>query len=180
MPLSISPTETDIETSLRTFLLSVLPTGVEVVLGQVNRVPEPAVSDFVIMWPVSRERLETNLDIYHDVPLAGNTTYNMHVQVNFQLDVHGPNSADNAQTITTMFRDDYAVQNFLSTNNFPITPLYADDPRQIPFINAESQYENRWVIDAAVQADQTVTGVTTQFAQTAAMNLIVDATSLPP
>jgi len=152
--------------------------GVEVILGQVNRVPQPQSPDFIVMWAIGRERLETNVDTYQNVP--GNTAYVNHTRVNFQLDVHGPNSANNVQIITTLFRDDYAIENFIATNAFPVTPLYADDPRQMPFVNAEDQYENRWVIDAVVQADQTVTGVPTQFAAALAFNLIVNTSTLPP
>ncbi len=154
--------------------------GVDVILGQINRVPQPAGPDFVVMWAMSRERLETNVDFYQDIPSAGNTTFTNKTRVNFQLDVHGPNSAAFAQIITTLFRDDYAIQNFQNSSNFPITPLYADDPRQLPFINAEDQYENRWVIDAAMQADQVVSGVITQFAAAAAMNLIINTSTIPP
>jgi hypothetical protein len=77
-------------------------------------------------------------------------------RVDFQLDVHGPNSADNAQTISTMFRDDYAFQQF-KTQAYDIAPLYADDPKQVPFIDAEQQYETRWIVEACVQANQIVT-----------------------
>ncbi|OIN06080.1 hypothetical protein BFS86_19415 [Shewanella algae] len=76
-------------------------------------------------------------------------------KVIIQLDVHGPNSADNSQTISTLFRDDYAFQ-FFKTSGFDVAPLYADDPKQMPFLNGEQQVENRWVIDAAIQANQIV------------------------
>lgn len=73
-------------------------------------------------------------------------------EIHIQLDVHGENSADNAQTVTTLFRDQYAVQAFsdLSPN---VQPLYADDPKQVPFWNGEQQTENRWVITARLQAN---------------------------
>lgn len=81
--------------------------------------------------------------------------FEVHMQpteIHIQLDVHGENSADNAQTVTTLFRDQYAVQAFsdLSPN---VQPLYADDPKQVPFWNGEQQTENRWVITARLQAN---------------------------
>jgi len=107
-------------------------------------------------------------------PLAAGTySAEQDVEVTFQVDVHGPNASDNAQVITTMMRDPYAVAAFagaLDQNNNPIvgvTPLYASDPRQVPFINAESQYEYRWVLEACVQANQVVSGVPQQFAAAA-------------
>lgn len=91
-------------------------------------------------------------------------------EIVIQLDVHGPASADNTQTITTLFRDDYAVQQFL-TSGFDVAPLYADDPRQAPFDNAESQYEDRWIIDAYLQANMIIT-VPMQFASIVAVTLV--------
>lgn len=113
-----------------------------------------------------------------------------------QLDVHGPNSANNAVIITTLWRDNYAVEQFAqfqaappgwnqlppgggNTLVFPfnaMAPLWVEDARQAPFINAEEQYENRWVIDAKLQTNQVVT-VSQQFADTVDVGLLnVDVT----
>lgn len=95
-----------------------------------------------------------------------------------QLDVHGPNSANNAALIATTFRDEFATQFFtdIDTAIAPaglISPLYADDPRQGPFINDENQYENRWIVQATLQIDQTVT-IPLQFAS----GLTIEAVSV--
>ena len=251
MPLTLSPTQSDIQTALRAFLLNILPSGnavftatitgttlrvtsllpnsgfinigdlilgqnvapetmvqglididptsgigtylispsqnivvsttmwngIPVVAGQVNRVPEPQQGDFVSMTTLRRVWLETNVDTNSDVLPAGNKTYRQATEVTIQLDVHGPNSHDTAEIISTMFRDSYATDFFLS---YPgITPLHADDPRQVPFINAESQYETRYVVEALLQADQTVTGVPQQFADILSIDLIDVETIYP-
>lgn len=180
MPLTITPTQDQIQVVLRNFLLGILPSGVEVFQGQDNRVPEPQGEDFVVMTAIRRERIETNVDIYNDVLPSGNNTYTQNTKIIMQLDVHGPNSSDNAQIISTMFRDPYAVDAF-NGSGFVIAPLYADDPRQTPFINAEEQYEYRWTVEAEIQANQVISGVPQQFAaQLGPVNLIdVDATYPP-
>jgi len=85
------------------------------------------------------------------------TTYIMTVQ----LDFHSPDyTAGNwAQTFSNLFRDEYAVAFFeaLPPPRNAISPLYSDDAAQRPFLNAEQQYEWRWVVDAKMQVDQTVT-----------------------
>ncbi len=68
----------------------------------------------------------------------------------FQIDVHGPLSADNATAIETFFRDGSAVTAMAGTG---VTPLYADDARQSPFLNAEDQFEERWSVDVHLQID---------------------------
>ncbi len=76
-------------------------------------------------------------------------------QVDIQLDVHGPNSANNAQIISTVFWDQYAFDT-VTNYGFDIAPLYCDDPKQIPFINGEQQYEDRWVINAVLEVNPVV------------------------
>lgn len=241
---AVAPTSSQIQASLRSFLLTALPqfAAGQVVAGQANRVAEPQFSDFIVFWPLRRERIETNVDSYADVAftasIAGTTmtvsalrlgtigtgatlfgtgvaasttivsqltgtpggtgtylvspgqavpsqqmssgaeSFLQPVDVVYQLDVHGPNSSDNAQIVSTLFRDQYGVDAFASSG-FDVTPLYADDPKQIPFINAESQYETRWVVEAHMQANQAVL-LPLQFAdQVAVTPVSVDATFHP-
>lgn len=255
---SLAPTQTDIFTALRSFLLDILPSSVQVFQGQDNRVPEPILGDFVVMTPLRRERLETNIDEYLDTCFVGSVsglvltvtqmnipvpssglgqfplgigglgvseaggapvtigaqlfgvgvtdgtvitgqtsgatggvgTYTLsasqsvgsrilasgiasitqNTKVTIQLDVHGDSSANNAQTISTLFRDDFAFL-FFAALNPDIAPCYADDPRQAPFISAEQQYENRWVVEAILQVNETVS-VPQMFAGALAATLI--------
>lgn len=263
---AIGPTDQAAFLALRAFLLKILPPGTEVIKAQVNRVPEPKSADFVLMTPLRRERIETNVDDYFDVlatgtilgnvltvtavtggrlrigarlnalgmppdtiiiafgtgsggpgtyivstgqsfapssaigdfvigsspiegpilatwppssaigyfvigesPIEGPTDFTISAGVTgfmqptklvIQLDVHGPNSADNAQVITTLFRDAFAVE-AMKPN---VTPLYADEAKQIPFINDQSQYEYRWVIEAAMQINPVVAVSGVEFA----------------
>lgn len=220
----ISQTEYDMLVALRTTLLSILPTGVEVIRAEQNRVAEPPGSDFVVMTPILRERLATNTVSYIDAlfmgsiagtvltvasltqgsmsvgqpisgpgvaagtiitALAGGTggvgTYTVTpsqtapmaallggvysalapTKTTVQLDVHGPASANNAQIIGTMLRDTYACQIMASV--IDAQPLYAGEPRQAPFVNAEQQFEYRWSLDVVIQVNPTVT-VTQDFA----------------
>lgn len=96
------------------------------------------------------------------VMAAGVQTLLQPTKVTVQLDVHGPVSADNAQIITTLFRDQYAVDQF-ATSGYDVTPLYHSEPRQVPFLNGEQQIEERWVVDAVMQANPALT-VPQQFA----------------
>lgn len=233
MTIALVPNQSAILKALRTFLLGILPSKVEVILAQVNRVPEPKGKDFVLMNPVRRERLATNVDDSEDVSFTGSIvgtlltvsaidfgkikvgatvlgagvaagtsvkalgtgtggigTYAVQPSQNVveqpmasgatdimqptnvvvQIDVHGPNGSDNAQIIATLLRDEYAVEQF-ATYGVDVMPLYADDPKQLPFLNAEQQYEDRWVVEAALQANETVS-VSQQFAAALALGLI--------
>ena len=93
---------------------------------------------------------------------AGRRLTTESVQMAIQVDLYGPNSGNFAQTVSAMFRDGFAVDQFAALSP-AISPLYADEPRQLAFSDGEQQYENRWSIDVVMQVDQTVT-VPQQFA----------------
>lgn len=188
MTLQINPNQSVVFTALRSFLLglpllfdSTQQNGVVIIQGQANRAAEPKEPDHVVIWPLRAVRLETNIDTFAGgTALGPNTaiTYMQPTHFTIQLDVHGPFSMDNAQIISTLFRDQYAVDAFATANQGDIVPLYADDPRQVPFMNAEDQYENRWIIEANIQVNQLVSSVPQQSANTLQVGLI-DTDTLP-
>lgn len=227
MPVSISPTQSQINAAMRSFLLGMVPPGVEVVLGEQNRVAEPSGQDFLVFTPMFRNRIATNIDTYVDVTFVGSisgnqltitssptlqnlqvgspiygtnvapgtvitalgtgvggngtytvtpqqtvpsdliasgqTTFDQPTQITIQIDVHGPNSPDTAQTVSTLFRDQYGVDAMGGVPGI-VCPLYADDPKEVPFMNAEQQFETRWIVEAVIQVNQTVTVSGQQFA----------------
>jgi len=95
----------------------------------------------------------------------GSATSMQPIKMTIQLDVHGPLGGDNAQIISTLLRDTYGVDQF-ATSGFDVTPLYASDPKQLPFLNGEEQIETRWVVDAVLQCNPVVT-IPQQYGQTA-------------
>lgn len=226
MAATLSLTEANILKTLGNFLVSILPAGMPVFEAQLNRVSEPAASNYVSMTPMFQERLATNIDtliqalftgsiaakvltithVFDGILVAGSSlfganvttgtvvlsqisgtpggigTYSVNISqtansasvqagtktaqqytmVTMQLDIHGPASADNTQIISTMFRDEYAA-NFFEQSGYDIAPLYVGEPKQIPFQNAEQQYEFRWVLEVVMEANPIVT-VPLQFA----------------
>jgi hypothetical protein len=80
---------------------------------------------------------------------TGQTATAQSTEVVMQIDVHGPASGDNAQTIQQLFRDGYSIRAFFKGTG--VYPLYCDDPKQVPFITAASQFEDRWIIEAHLQ-----------------------------
>src|SRR5674476_248379 len=66
MTIALSPTEDDAVKALRLFISSILPANTPVVRGQVNRVPEVSSVNFIVITPVRRERIETNVDQFVD------------------------------------------------------------------------------------------------------------------
>lgn len=152
--MTAAPAENAFFVAIRAWLLSVLPDGVEVFQAQENRVPEPVGPDFVMMTMRSRSRQATNVETWDPQavdPVAVEALQSTRVVM--QLDLHGRTGSDFAQTISTLWRSDFACRALAGSG---IQPLYADDGNQIPFVNGEKQYENRWVMDIAFQASPVV------------------------
>lgn len=150
MPLSVTPLQTSTLTALRAFLMVIVPTNTQVIKGQVNRTAPPK-GDYVVMTPIHRVRMATNTTEW-DMQNSNPTTQNIYtpVQLTVQIDVHGDDAADTAGIISGLIRDTYCVQ-FMEDNDYALHPVDADDASQMPFINAQNQYEDRWVLRATLQ-----------------------------
>lgn len=112
---------------------------------------------------------------------AGARTVTQAQHLVMQLDVHGADFATagtNAAMISTLFRDPYGYDALVAVNP-AVTPLHADEPRQMPFINAEQQYETRWVVEAHLEVNQSVT-IPQQFADQLALNVVSVEATYPP
>lgn len=181
MSASIDLTEPMIFTALGAFLTDVLPMDVEVIRGQVNRVPSPNVPDYVVMWPTMRRLLSTarvTATAAGPGPELDRNHYMTPMELSVQVDVHGPASASNAQMLVTLARTEYATA-FFDARAEAVQMLAMEDPRQLAFETGEKQLEDRWVIGALLQANPVTTTVQ-QFADVVAIGLIeIDATYPP-
>lgn len=73
MSATISLTQSQIFTGLGAVLHSfgLVPPTIQIVQGQVNRVPSPAGSDYIVLWPIARNRLAMNIDTQTDIQCIG-------------------------------------------------------------------------------------------------------------
>jgi hypothetical protein len=79
---TISLTQTQIFTALVSVLNTFGLVGsngqpLMIVRGQINRVPEPKNTDFVVLWPVTRNRMAQNADAYADNQITGSIAANV-------------------------------------------------------------------------------------------------------
>jgi hypothetical protein len=161
---TISITDDTLLDLVGAFLQSILG-NLPVIRGQDNRVPQPAVSNYIAITPTRRVQLSTTR--HYDEPDDNVTLVDRAIRADFQFDVYGPSSTDNAQTLTTLLRDDYGFTAFDGTG---VSPLYCDDGRQMPLIDGEAQYEGRWMVQASFQINPAVS-TPTQFADSVAATI---------
>lgn len=174
MSATIDITEAAALAVLRGFLLSLLPTGTEVVRGEQNQVPMPVGQNWVEILPMMRRRLGTNIESYDGAAGARYAMTSMELTV--QADLFGPAAGDNSQIVKSMWRDRNATEYFGTFNG---APLFASDLRQTPFVNDQQQYEYRWSLDLVMQINPTIT-VVQEFAASLAIGLINVDAAFPP
>lgn len=113
---------------------------------------------------------------------AGLQTIMQEAEATIQLDFHASDGSagDLAQTVTTLMRDPFATSQFASqTPNYGISPLHADDARQMPFVNDQQQVEWRWIVEAMLQSDQ-VLSVPQQYADSVSVEVVSVEAAYPP
>lgn len=238
----LSPTEDDVDAAVRSALAAMLPSGTEIVRGQVNRVPEPRSENFVQFTPVHRPRLSTTTIGFADCKLIGSiagaqmtvTTVDFgkvevgarvfgvgvaaateitsqisgaaggvgvygvspsqtvaskvlacgtqsaqqKTDVVYQVEAHGRLGGDNAQRVTTLWQSQFGVDAFAALA--AASPLYASDPKQIPFVDGEKQFEDRWIVECHLQVDETVLHIPQQYADSVVVGLIDVDVNYPP
>ena len=161
-----SITQEQAMTALRALLLLVVPSGTEVVQGQVNRVPMPQGKNWCAITPTRRVAMATNeraaIPSTDPAPAAGRTDIGLSTRLDVQVDVYGPASAETTQTMVTVFRDTWAADQLAASG---LAPLYCTEPAQMPLVAGEQQYLERWTFEAAMHGN-IVTPVSTQFADT--------------
>jgi hypothetical protein len=150
MTVTIDIVDQDVYTALRSFLLSVLPINTPVIQGIVNKVSMPA-GGFVSMTSKGQERIATNINTTDSANQI--TKVNTPMTYSMQLDFYGAGSQSWAIQFQALFRDEFATRSMPKN----ITPLYSDDPMQMPLINGEEQYEQRWKVSAKMQYSPIIT-----------------------
>ena len=176
MTQAVAPTTDAWMTKVRAFVVSIVPTGTEVLRAPINRAALPK-APCVIMTPLFQKRLRTNLHTDTDPSPSpgGTTTTEMGTEAHVQLDFYGPDSNDWCAAAAMLWRDEYGC-NMLNPD---CSPLYTDDARMVPLVTGEEQYFERYSLTAVLQWNP-VTVTPQEFADTANIVLIDVDTTYPP
>lgn len=146
--------------------------------AQVDRTPMPK-GQFCILTPMRFIRLSTTsqknvvqptgnplfgfYDGYTPMNVApfanGNKnaiSYGEVRQADIQVDVYGDEAGSRAIALETIFRSQYAYDTLKEIDD-RIAPLYSSDVIQAPMINAEDQWQERYIITLSFQVHVTIT-----------------------
>ena len=177
MPATVDTTLADVYTVLGNFVLSTLGLSAgQVVQGYPNRVAMPLTGPFVVMTATANRRLRTNVDSWDETNLnPGTIQQEVGMNVSVQLDCYGPNSGEWAVILTGLLRDDVGCAALAPT----CQPLYSQDPLRAPLVDAEEQYEDKWIVRAELQYDPIIS-TAQEFADTLAIDVINVDEAYPP
>lgn len=172
---TVENTLTDVYTVLGSFIIAQLGLNAgQVVQGYPNRVAMPT-GPFVLITGMLKKRLRTNVDNYQSTtdpaPAPGPVTAEQGMQVDVVLDCYGPQSSDWSDILSTLLRDNVGCLALAPK----CQPLYADDPMRAPLVDAEAQYEDRWIVTARIQYNPITTTAQT-YATTLGPARIIDVT----
>lgn len=130
-----------------------------------NGTPTPT-GTYAIFQPAVKMRTDQGVRSYtlnSGSTIAGTVNVSRGTQYYYQLDCYGPSAPDWADTITIAWRSLWAADYFNggveaggATLAASIAPLYADEPQQLNIVNAEQQYEQRYMCKLYFQAHQVV------------------------
>lgn len=169
----ITPSNDALYVAIKTFLMSIF-TDLDInhiVQGLGNDVPMPT-DEFIMLTATAQAPLSTNHSLYGvDLQRSIRTP----TRYNVQIDCYGPTSGDRASQIVMMWRDQYGWE-ALQPN---CAPLYCTDPVQVPLVNGEENYEQRWTLTALLQFNPVVT-VPQQSATTLKVDLVEVDAQFPP
>lgn len=104
---------------------------------------------------IGKYAISASQSVASEIMYAGVRADLVGAKMSVQLDIHGPNSGSNVRIIDTLFRSEIGTDSF-ETSGLAIEPLYCDDAQQMPYVNDQKQYEDRWVMTAYLQFNAVV------------------------
>lgn len=175
MPSTIDIDDKAVFDALRAFIILVIGgggTAPEVVRAFDNGVPMPA-NPFICMRQGAIKPLEWPRSQYDRV--AGLRNFIAPKQYTIQIDCYGPDSRKWADIIHTLLYTPYGYEQFGSV----VKPLYGEDPVQMPLVNGEYQFEQRWRFNVNLQYNPTIS-TPQDFMTQAVVNVINVDSTYPP
>ena len=117
-------------------------TSASIIRGNNNRTAMPD-APFVALTELRTTALNKPIEFYYDYY----GVINEHNRIDVRIDFYGWELSDVARSVHTSFRTIWAVDKFPKG----IVPLMCSEPRKVPIINAEDQYEQRWYMEMSLQ-----------------------------
>jgi hypothetical protein len=113
-----------------------------VIQGYQNDAPLP--NNAIVMTILFEHSLDVAANYYE--PVEDKAVVQQSVEITMQIDFYGEESGDRARKLCNLWKNHYTTARLSSCQ-----PLCAKDPMQMTFINEQSRYEQRWMVELTLQ-----------------------------
>lgn len=154
----------EIITELRQFILATLPdaTTEQVIRDTQNfaALPYNAIT-IAMLFDSALDYSSTYYDADAGLAAVGNS-----VEARVQFSFYGKEAPRRSRIIAQLWRNSYAYDRLTKCK-----PLYVQSRQRLPYINDSNQYEDRYILDLALQYNPVVTHAETDFADSAEITI---------
>ena len=157
----LNATDQEIYKDIRRFLLGLFPEATSQIV-QVNvgvQANNPLPNNAIVMQVLFDRNFDTAT--VTPVPDLDEAIIQNSVEVRLQLDFYGPLAQQRGRTVETLWRTYYGCEQLQVCQ-----PLYVQSYNRHVYVNDSNLYEDRWILDLALQYNPQVT-VAQDFADTA-------------
>lgn len=158
----LNVTEQEIYKDIRLFLLGLFP-GSELQIVQSAQNNQPLPNNAVVMQILFAKNLDVAVETYR--PTTEVDIQNS-VEARMQIDFYGSSAEARSRILNNLWRNQFACDRLKACQ-----PLYVQSYNRHVYVNDSNQYEERWIIDLALQYNPQVT-VAQDFTDSAAINII--------
>ena len=133
---------------IRLFLLGLFPDAtLQIVQSTQNNQPLP--ENAIVMQVLFDSNMDESVTTYNH---PNEAMVQNSVEVRVQLDFYGAMAESRSRIVANLWK------NYYGTDNMEICkPLYVQSRQRHPYINDSNQYEDRFILDLALQFNPTVT-----------------------
>ena len=175
MSAALSPTEDQVFDALFGWIANVLglPDNTDQIIKGFQNLAATPLGSYVVISPGILQRQDFGRRAYD--PAAGKLDLVAHNTYSYQIDCYGPRGAERASIIAGAWRTMWGVDTMQSA---ALVPLYADPAQQLNIVNAEGQFEQRFMVRLFGQVNQTIR-VPQDYFDTLDLDKLVCADRLP-
>ena len=175
MSAVLTPTEDQVFDALFGWIANVLglPDNTDQIIKGFQNLAATPLGSYVVISPGILQRQDFGRRTY--APVAGKLDLVAHNTYSYQIDCYGPRGAERASIIAGAWRTMWGVDTMQSA---ALVPLYADPAQQLNIVNAEGQFEQRFMVRLFGQVNQTIR-VPQDYFDTLDLDKLVCADRLP-
>lgn len=144
----LNVTQQEIYKDIRLFLLELFP-GSEKQVIQAMQNNQPLPINAVVMQVLFSKNLD--IAVITDLPPDYADVQNS-IEVRMQIDFYGPLAEPRSRIVNNLWRTHYGCERLKTCQ-----PLYVQSYNRHVYVNDSNQYEDRWILDVALQYNPQVT-----------------------